>query len=105
MSFALTHIWKGVARFTRKGADPARRQEAPFGFLGGLTAEEQQRRTRLLQALYREHTVEASDDEGEIFYPTELPPAWWVNERLEARGERWRVTNIDGFRCEAYDIK
>ncbi len=104
MSFALTHVWKGMARFTRKSEDPSVAFATPFGSLGGQTLEEQRRRTRQLQALYRLHVVEVAGGDGELMYAHTLPPAWWVNEKLEAQAESWRVQNIDGYRCEAYDL-
>jgi hypothetical protein len=105
ISFALTHIRKGIARFTRKAPDRTCALAAPFGSLGGQTIDEQRRRTRRLEALYRQHVVEVAGVDGVVTYTSTLPPAWWINEKLEAQGECWRVQNVDGYRCEAYDVR
>jgi hypothetical protein len=62
---------------------------------------ERQRRQLILEQLYKEHTVlvDAASDALDI-----LPPDSWVNSRLLALREAWRVHNVDGFRCEIYDV-
>ncbi|MBX4971087.1 hypothetical protein [Rhizobium binae] len=34
----------------------------------------------------------------------ELPPADWINSKLEELEEPWRVRNVRGRHCEIYDI-
>lgn len=96
-SLALTHVFKGVARFTKAKAAPASDTN------GHLRADDSRRRTQILQQLYREHAVDIAGLEGDLAYRETLPPDVWINDRLTAMGERWRVHNVDGFRCEIYD--
>lgn len=85
---------------------------APAGvLLERLTGRQVRRRTgeseervRLLQQLYREHAVETSDPCGDLVYPAAVPPQGWVNDRLSALGQAWRVQNVDGFRYEIFDV-
>ncbi len=66
--------------------------------------EERGRRASLLAALYRHHAVETAGEKGDMVYRDTLPPDAWVNAQLARRGEAWRVHNVDGFRCEIYEI-
>lgn len=95
-SLALTHVFKGVARFT-KAKVASQRDD-----LDHQKADDSRRRTQLLQKLYNDHAAEMSEL-GEFAYRGTLPPDGWVNDRLALLGERWRVHNVDGFRCEIYD--
>jgi hypothetical protein len=97
LSLALTHVFKGVARFTT--AKTASTRVNP----NHLRPDESRRRTQILQNLYRDHAVEVAEVDGEFAYRETLPPDSWINDRLTAMGERWRVQNVDGFRCEIYD--
>lgn len=104
ISVAFTHIRKGVVRLTTRYKQKSRTPENPFGPLGGRTKDEQRRRAGLLQDMYRDYWAEAGDSADQLTHiPTPLPD-WWVNERLDARGENWRVQSVDGFRYEVYDI-
>ena len=67
-------------------------------------SDEQGRRSSLLSELYRRHAVEVAGENGEMVYRDTLPPDAWVNSQLARRGEDWRVHNVDGFRCEIYEI-
>ena len=96
-SVTLTHVFKGVARFTT-----ARNTSASVNQTH-LRPNESRRRTQILQQLYREHAEEIAVLEGELAYRETLPPDGWINDRLFAMGERWRVQNVDSFRCEIYD--
>lgn len=66
--------------------------------------DESRRRASLLQELYRVYSVEVGSEEGGSYYRDTLPPDAWINDQLEARSERWRVQNVDGFRCEIFDL-
>ena len=66
--------------------------------------EERGRRASLLAELYRHHAVETAGENGDMVYRNTLPPDAWVNAQLARRGEAWRVHNVDGFRCEIYEI-
>lgn len=104
ISIAVTHIRKGVARITTRSYQKPASLESSLGPLGGRTKDEQRRRASLLQDLHRDYWIEAEEGAGHLAHsPTSLPE-WWVNERLEARGESWRVQSVDGFRYEVYDI-
>ena len=96
-SLALTHVFKGVARFTKAKTDSRR------GDPHHQRADDSRRRTQILQQLYRDHAVEVAGLEGELVWRETLPPDNWINDRLASMGERWRVHNVDGFRCEIYD--
>lgn len=89
----LTYLVAGASRLVKRKTGGR-----PYRTLGGRTCDEQQRRTRLLQALYRARVVEVAGDQGELIYSEALPPDWWVNEKLESMGEVWRVQNGD-IRC------
>ena len=95
-SVALTHVFKGVARFTIARNASIRSDQTQ------LPANDSRRRTQILQQLYRDYAEEMADL-GEFAYRETLPPDGWINDRLFAMGERWRVQNVDGFRCEIYD--
>ncbi len=96
-SLALTHVFKGVARFTSaRFAGPGSNAIHP-------KTDDSRRRTQILQKLYSDHAVELAELGGEITYRETLPPDGWINDRLASMGERWRVHNVDGFRCEIYD--
>lgn len=95
-SLALTHVFKGVARFTK--AKPAMTRSEPYH----QRTDDSRRRTQILQQLYSDHAVEMAEL-GEAGYRETLPPDGWINDRLASMGERWRVQNVDGFRCEIYD--
>lgn len=101
---ASTSAWNGIARFTARSARSWSGHNAPYGPLGAWSKDERLRRTRLIQGFYREHAIEAAGEAGELVYARTSPPDWWVNERLEALGEAWRVHDIDGFRYEVYDF-
>ena len=94
---ALTHFVKGAARFsftsrtTRAAPSPA-------------ALDETRRRSHVLQELYRQYSVEAAGEQGVSVYRDTLPPDGWINDNLEVRKERWRVHNVDGFRCEIFDL-
>ena len=93
-----------MARLTTRYKQKSSNLENPFGLLGGRTKDEQRRRACLLQVMYRDYWAEAAHSTDQLTHtPTPLPD-WWVNERLEARGENWRVQSVDGFRYEVYDI-
>lgn len=94
-SLALTHVFKGVARFTK--AKPAQRAD-----IAHPRTDDSRRRTQILQKLYEDHAVEMAEL-GETGHRETLPPDGWINDRLASMGERWRVHNVDGFRCEIYD--
>ena len=96
-SLALTHVFKGVARFTK--ARPESRQAD----LDHPKADDSRRRTQILQRLYRDHADEMAGMDSEPAHRQTLPPDGWINDRLTTMGERWRVQNVDGFRCEIYD--
>ena len=93
----------------------ARRKRLSQQLRGGLSqldvlsvspdrSDERGRRSSLLSELYRRHAVEVAGENGEMFYRDTLPPDAWVNSQLARRGEDWRVHNVDGFRCEIYEI-
>ena len=67
-------------------------------------SDEGARRAGVLSELYRHHAVETAGENGELSYSDTLPPDAWVNAQLETRGEGWRVHNVDGFRCEIYEV-
>ncbi len=97
-SLALTHVLKGVARFTHaKSVSSRGRDDQSF------RSDEGRRRTLLLQQLYHDHAIEVTGVDGEMGYCETLPPDAWINGRLAAMGECWRVHNVDGFRCEIYE--
>ncbi|HOY76199.1 MAG TPA: hypothetical protein PLN33_00245 [Hyphomonadaceae bacterium] len=96
-SLALTHVFKGVARFT-KAKVASQRDD-----LENQKADDSRRRTQILQKLYNDHATEMAELGNEFAYRGTLPPDGWVNDRLTSLGERWRVHNVDGFRCEIYD--
>jgi hypothetical protein len=96
---ALTHFVRGAARFSFS-AKGNRREGAQDSAIG-----ETRRRADVLQDLYRHYSVEMSGEQGVSVYRDTLPPDGWINERLEARSERWRVQNVDGFRCEIFDVR
>lgn len=104
ISVAFTHVRKGVARLTTRYKQKPSNQDNPFGPLGGRTRDEQRRRACLLQDMYGDYSAEATRNVDHLTYPSTHLPDWWVNERLEARGECWRVQSVDGFRYEVYDI-
>ncbi len=91
-SLALTHVFKGVARFTK-----AKVESNHSG------ADDSRRRTQILQKLHQDYAAERAELDGEYAYRQTLPPDGWINDRLTTMGERWRVQNVDGFRCEIYD--
>lgn len=93
---ALTHFVKGAARFsfTSKGVRGA----------GEQPVDENRRRAQVLQELYRLYSVDLAGAEGVSVYRDTLPPDLWINDSLQARQERWRVQNVDGFRCEIFDV-
>lgn len=93
-SLALTHVLKGVARFTK--AKPASQDS------NHLRSDDSRRRTQILQQLYTAHAAELAEL-GDFGRNETLPPDGWINDRLTSMGERWRVHNVDGFRCEIYD--
>lgn len=103
IAIGLTHVVKGLARFTTSTQE---RKDgiAVFGGAAGAT-DEARRRTKVLQQLYRIFAIEAADASGDISYRETLPPDGWVNEQLSTLGESWRVHNVDGFRCEIYDVQ
>lgn len=71
---------------------------------GDWAGAEDERRAGVLQHLYRMHAAEDATPDGDITYRNALPPDAWINEQLAARGERWRVHGVDGFRCEIFDV-
>ena len=91
-SLALTHVFKGVARFTKAKAES-----------NHSGADDSRRRTQILQKLHQDYAAERAELDGEYAYRQTLPPDGWINDRLTTMGERWRVQNVDGFRCEIYD--
>jgi len=95
-SVALTHVFKGVARFTMA-------RTATHADPNHLRIDDHRRRTHILEKLYNDHALEIAELGGEFTRRETLPPDGWVNDRLTAMGERWRVQNVDGFRCEIYD--
>lgn len=95
---ALTHFVRGAARLSFTGKRN-RDVDLPHNQL-----DETRRRTQVLQELYRVYSVEICDEQGISVYRETLPPDAWINDRLLAGGERWRVQNVDGFRCEIFDI-
>lgn len=95
-SLALTHVFKGVARFTKA------KTTTQHGDLNHQRSDDSRRRTQILQKLYTDHALERAEL-GEMAYRETLPPDGWINDRLSSMGERWRVHNVDGFRCEIYD--
>lgn len=97
-SLALTHVIRGKPRFTVGQLRAIERRAASI--VEGQT--EPQRRSGLIEALYREYASlgPASLDRREF---DALPPDAWLNERLDEMGERWRVQNVDGYRYEVYD--
>lgn len=95
-SLALTHVFKGVARFTKAKASSSRDD------LNHQRADDSRRRSQILQKLYQDHASEMAEL-GDMNHGATLPPDGWINDRLTAMGERWRVHNVDGFRCEIYD--
>jgi len=96
---ALTHFVRGAARFSFS-AKGKRRVGAEGGAIG-----ETRRRADVLQDLYRHYAVEMSGEEGVSVYRDTLPPDGWINDRLTARSEGWRVQNVDGFRYEIFDLR
>lgn len=97
-SLAFTHVLKGVARFTRAKPVSSRK-----GLAQSFRSDEGHRRTLLMQQLYHDYAVEVAGVDGDLAYRETLPPDAWMNDRLAAMGERWRVHNVDGFRCEIYE--
>lgn len=96
---ALTHFVRGAARFSF-AAKRHRRDDA-----GHKSVGETRRRADVLQDLYRHYSVEMSGEEGVSVYRDTLPPDGWINDRLTARSEAWRVHNVDGFRYEIFDVR
>lgn len=101
---ALTHVFKGVARFTASGA-AGQKQARQRPRRAVRPSNEGQRRTRVLEALYREHSADAESTRDDLPDLQTLPPDSWINTKLAALGEPWRVHNVDGFRCEIYDVR
>ena len=102
-ALALTHVFKGVARFTiSNAAQRNAAQQAPGRAARRLN--EGKRRTRVLEGLYQEHTVCTVGPDSELHSVQTLPPESWINTKLSAMGEPWRVHNVDGFGCEIYDV-
>lgn len=100
----LTDAVSGAARLAKR-KDRSPRETATSRHLPAPTScDEQQRRARLLHAIYRARVVEVAGEEGDLVYPQTFPPDWWVNDRLESLGETWRIHNVDGFRFEVYDL-
>lgn len=94
---ALTHFVRGAARFSFSSRSD-RNADQPG------SPDESRRRANVLQELYRLYSIEVVTDEGDSFYRDTLPPDGWINDHLETRSERWRVQNVDGFRCEIFDL-
>jgi hypothetical protein len=101
LASALTHVWPLRRQRHEDGAFIiANAPHAP----DARSSEAQRQRVLVIQSLYREHAVETGAATGDLLYAQRLPPAWWVNDKLEARGESWRIQNIDGFRCEVFEL-
>lgn len=103
-AFAITHVLKGVVRTTSSnkiGERHIERTSLRAASLNERQRRQLKRRQLILEQLYKEHAVlvDAASDALEI-----LPPDPWVNSRLLALREAWRVHNVDGFRCEIYDV-
>ena len=98
-ALAITHVLKGVVRTTSSNKIGQRHIARTSQRAASLN--ERQSRQLILEQLYTEHTalVDTASDALDF-----LPPDAWVNNRLLALREAWRVHNVDGFRCEIYDV-
>ena len=93
-------VFSEERRSERHSRESDRDLLAPGSWLGA----ENERRAKLLHELYRFHAIETSGEGSDLVYRNALPPDAWVNAQLATRGETWRVQNVDGFRCEIYDV-
>ena len=98
-ALAITHVLKGVVRTTSSNKTGQRHIERTSQRVASLN--ERQRRQIILEQLYQEHAALADATSDSLDF---LPPDSWVNSRLVSSREAWRVHNVDGFRCEIYDV-
>jgi hypothetical protein len=94
-SLALTHLSKGSAKFTI-----ARQKAGPQRFKGPRARQDDTRRCRrIIETLYLHHSELADGSQAA------LPPEPWINQKLSAMGETWRVRNVDDLQCEVFEAR
>jgi hypothetical protein len=88
----------------RRSMRSAGQRSRPPGPVIANPSDEHRRRLVLLQSMYLTYAAENPEPDGVIHYGSTLPPRWWINDRLTASGEAWRVGVIEGLTCEAVDV-